>query len=150
MTTRRKIVVVTLMVSTAAVGWWLFGFSVSRTGESHITLHRFFGRVTRIDSVIVMNGKARRERILFPWSAPFAAGDPATECGAIFPEVWQDRKGDGRWDTWLKKVGPDASGHCQVQYLVDTKGSGKPDWIFVMNYGDYKRADEAIKARRGF
>jgi hypothetical protein len=148
---RRRLAFAAIVLGLIGVGWWLFGFSTLKRGASRMTLYRFFGRVTRIESVVAAaNGKAFHERILFPWSQPFVNGDPITDCAAIFPEVWQDRGGHGRWDTWLKKVGPDSNGNCQVKYLVDTKGTGKPDWTFVMNYGDYKKADEAIKARRGF
>ncbi len=133
-----------------ALAWWLFGFRTYRYGGSTMTLRRFFGRVTRIDSVIVSNGRRYPERILFPWSDPYTPGDPITECAAIFPQVWQDRNGDGRWDTWLRRVGPDSKSRCRIEYQVDTTLTGTPDWTFVLNYGDYKKADAMMKARRGF
>jgi hypothetical protein len=130
--------------------WWLFGFSTYRMGESRTTLYRRFGRVTRIDSNVVANGKTIHERLVFSWSKPFVSGDPITDCAAIFPESWQDRNGDGRWDTWIYRVGPDSTGHCKVEYRVDTKGLGRPDWIFTLPYGQYKKADAMMQERRGF
>jgi hypothetical protein len=58
--------------------------------------------------------------------------------------------GDGRWDTWLRRVGPDESGRCRVEYRVDTKLTGTPDWVFVLDFADYEKGDEMMKARRGF
>jgi hypothetical protein len=127
MTTRGRLTVVALVVVGLGASWWLFGFSTYRLGDSSLTMCRFFGRVTRIDSYVVAKGKAYRERRLFSWSEPFVNGNSVTDCGAIHPEVWQDLNGDGRWDTWLFRVGPDSSGHCQVEYRVDTKGTGRPD-----------------------
>jgi hypothetical protein len=150
MSRRRAVLTVGIVLGLIAIAWWLFGFSTHRIVGSKMTLHRFFGRVTRIDSEIPVEGKTIRERLLFSWSKPWVNFDPLTDCAAIFPEVWQDRNGDGKWDTWLRRVGPDAKGHCQVEYQVDTTLSGKPDWTFVLDYGDYKKADAMIKARRGF
>lgn len=115
-----------------------------------MTFYRRFGRVTRIDLDSPVNGTTTRERLLFSWSDPFVNGDPLTDCAAIFPESWQDRNGDGRWDTWLYRVGPDAAGHCQVEYRIDTKGSGRPDWVFRLPYGQYGKANAMIRERRGF
>lgn len=150
MTRGRALLVGAVAIVGAGAGWWLFGFTTFRRDNSQMTFRRFFGRVTRIDSSVAVDGKIRRDRILFPWSDPYVPGDPMTTCGAIFPEVWQDRNGDGTWDTWLRRVGPDAAGDCKVEYRVDTKGTGQPDWMFVMAYKDFKKADELMKARRGF
>ena len=128
--------------------WWLFGISVSRVGPSTCVSRRFFGRVTRIH---LFDATFReRERLLFRWSEPFEIGDPITDCAAIFPERWLDMNGDGRWDTWLMRLGPDASGHCRVEYRVDTTLSGAPDWTFVREFSEYDDAHRAIVARRGF
>src|SRR5262249_17974338 len=101
-----------------AAAWWMFGFSVSRAGQFTHVSRRVFGTVTRIH---IFEGTLReRERVLFPWSEPFEGGDPITDCAAIFPERWLDMNGDGRWDTWLRRLGPDGSGECRVEYRVDT------------------------------
>ena len=146
----RRVLRVAAVFAGLAIAWWLFGWSTGITPLGKITLRRYFGRVTRIDCSTRVNGKLVRERILFPWSEPFVRGEPITSCAAIMPERWQDRNGDGRWDTWLRRVGPDGSGECHVEYLVDTLGSGKPDWSFVMSYRDFEKADAMIKERRGF
>lgn len=113
-------------------------------------MQRFFGRTTRIDSVFVTGDKALRERLVFSWSEPFVNGDPMTECAAIVPETWQDANGDGRWDTWLYRVGPDSEGNCRVEYRVDTKGCGSPDWTFSVPYAEYEKAKQMMVDRRGF
>jgi len=137
---------------TAIVLWWLFGVSIYREPKFNATMisHRFFGRVTRIDYKVVDHGITYKERWLFSWSDPYTEGDPITECAAIFPERWQDCNGDGKWDTWLFKIGPDSSGKCKIQYRVDTKLSGKPDWVFMAEYGDYEKTRQMIIERRGF
>lgn len=69
---------------------------------------------------------------------------------AILPEVWQDWDGDGNWDTWLYRVGPDRQGECSVEYRVDLSGDGRPDWRFIRRYGEYEQARSKIVTRRGF
>ena len=140
-----------LIVIGLGSSWWLFGFTTSRLADgSRMPLYRRFGRVTQIESDVVVKGKTIHDRLLFPWSEPFVNGDPLTECAAIFPESWQDRNGDGRWDTWLYRVGPDSAGHCQIEYRVDTRGSGRPDWVFRLPHGQYEKAEAMMLERRGF
>lgn len=139
-----------LVVLGVGAGWWMFGWSTYRLNGSEMTTHRFFGRVTRIDSVVVANGKRLRERLVFSWSEPFVNRDPISDCGAIWPEMWQDRNGDGRCDTWLYRVGPDSAGRCQVEYRVDTKGTGRPDFVFRLPYGQREKADTMMRERRGY
>jgi hypothetical protein len=91
-----------------------------------------------------------RERAVYSLSQPFVNGFASSDCGAIPPELWQDRNGDGLWDTWIYRVAPDSTGHCQVEYRVDTKMSGRPDWVFILPYGQHELADAMIKERRGF
>jgi hypothetical protein len=137
-----------LVALLLGLAWWLFGVSVWRLGKTTCVARRVFGRVTRIH--VLDETLKEREQILFSWSEPFEARDPATDCAAIFPEHWLDANRDGRWDTWLRRIGPDASGHCRVEYRVDTTLSGKPDWTFTRNSDDYEAAHAAIVARRGF
>jgi hypothetical protein len=113
-----------------------------------LVLRRSFGRVTRVD--ILDAASHARERILFPWSEPYQPGDAATQCATIFPEHWLDMNGDGRWDTWLRRTGPDQNGRCRVEYQVDTKLAGTPDWVFVLDFGEYDKGNAMMKARRGF
>ncbi len=127
--------------------WWLFGCSVRRSDNQVVILRRVFGRVTNVH---IFSGRAERERILFPWSEPYEQADPTSECAAIPPERWMDLNGDGRWDTWLRRVGPDDRGHCAVQYQVDTNLDAKPDWQFVLGFSDYEKGAAMMKARRGF
>jgi hypothetical protein len=128
------------------LGWWLFGFRIQRTRGTTIVARRVFGRVTRVH---IFEGLHERERILLDWSDPYG-GDPATECAAIFPQRWLDLNGDGRWDTWLKRLGPDPTGHCLVQYQVDTADSGRPDWVFALPFNEYQKGTAMMKRRRGF
>ena len=147
---RRGVILAAAGILLSSV-WYLFGFKTESTGDGwKWVLHRSFGRVTRIDHFRPANGSRPFERIVFPWSEPYEGGDPMTSCASIFPELWQDRNGDGKWDTWAKRVGPDADGECRVRYEVDTSGSGKPDWVFVADLRDYEKASQAIIARRGF
>ncbi len=132
----------------AGSAWWLFGLSVSRTGGSTYVARRLFGRVTRIH--VLDDAFRERERLLFSWSEPFEVGDPITECASIFPERWLDMNGDGRWDTWLKRIGPDSSGRCRVEYRVDTTLTGQPDWTFTRDFSEHEEAQAAMVARRGF
>jgi hypothetical protein len=150
MTSRRRLAIPALVIAGLGVSWWLFGFNTHQFGESSITSHRFLGRVTRIDSVVVAGGRAVRTRQIYPWAEPFVNGDPMTDCAAICPESWQDRNGDGRWDTWIYRVGPDGAGQCQVEYRVDSKGAGQPDWVFRLPAGQFEKANLMIKERRGF
>lgn len=46
---KRKREFVLAIVSAAAIGWWLFGFSIHREGPFRTTMYRRFGRVVRID-----------------------------------------------------------------------------------------------------
>jgi hypothetical protein len=136
------------VVAVAGCGWWLFGISIWRTGQHTYISRRVLGRVTRIH---VLDSTLReRERLLFRLSEPFERGDPVTDCAAIFPERWLDMNGDGIWDTWLTRLGPDVSGHCRVEYRVDTTLDGAPDWTFARNFSAYEEANAAIVARRGF
>src|SRR5262245_47704171 len=107
-TTGRRWSHIGLVLLTMGLLWWQFGFSVVETNELTVVTRRVFGRVTRIH--VFDRSWRERERLLFPWLEPFEHGDPITECAAIFPKHWQDRNRDGRWDTWLSRVGPDASG----------------------------------------
>jgi len=150
MNRRRQLLLIAGVAALLGGAWWLFGWSTFRRGDDHITLRRSFGRVTRIDAVMLVKGVRVRERSLFDWSHPFVNGFASTDCGAIFPETWQDRNGDGRWDTWLYRVGPDSTGHCQSEYRVDTRGAGIPDWMFTMPYGQREKAEAMIKERRGY
>lgn len=130
--------------------WYLFGFSTRSEPKlgAKMVFHRFFGRVVRVD--VFASGTATPiERHLFPWSQPYAQGDPAS-CAGLLPETWQDWNRDGRWDVWLKNLGAGPDGECRTEYSVDTLGRGKPDWVFVANYGDYRKSREAIVAKRGF
>lgn len=137
-----------MVVLLFGLAWWLFGVSVWRTGETTYVARRLLGRVTRIH--VLDRTFRERERVFFSWSEPFDVGDPITDCAAIFPERWQDVNHDGHWDTWLRRLGPDASGHCRVEYRVDTTLSGRPDWTFTLDYSDYEEAHAAMVARRGF
>jgi hypothetical protein len=147
---KRLLPLIGSVAAVACLGWWLFGWSTHCDGGSCMTMHRFFGRTTWIDSVMVAGDKTLRERLVFSWSEPFLNGDPTTVCAAIFPETWQDWDGDGRWDTWLYRVGPRSGDNCQVEYRVDTKGRGVPDWVFTVPYGEYKKAKQMMVDRRGF
>jgi hypothetical protein len=146
---RRSGVAALICLAMGATAWWLFGFETHRSGNGGaLVLYRRWGRVTRID--VLDTATRPRERILFTWSEPYTESDPATECAAIFPERWLDMNGDGRWDTWMRRTGPDWSGHCSVEYQVDTKGTGAPDWTFVLGFSEYEKANQMMKARRGF
>jgi hypothetical protein len=134
-------------VCLLSVAWWQFGVTVYRLGDRTAVEQRVLGRVTAIH---VLAGLAERERFLFPWSEPFEHGDPLTECAAILPEHWLDLNSDGRWDTWLKRLGPDGAGRCSVQYLVDTDLDGRSDWTFVLRFSEYDKGTAMMKARRGF
>jgi hypothetical protein len=151
MISRKSLTIAGLVAIGAGVSWWLFGFSRIQFRGTTMTSYRFFGRVTRIDSTGTGDdGKTQRERLVFTWSKPFRNRHWVTGCEAIFPESWEDRNGDGRWDTWIYRVGPDPRGECQVEYRVDTKNSGRPDWVFRLPDGEYKKANAMMIERRGF
>jgi hypothetical protein len=137
-------------LALALVAWWLFGFSSTTEDRIRVRRYRYFGRVTRIDIVVTKPGQTNHTRILYPWSEPWREGDPITSCAAIPPEVLQDRNGDGTWDTWLYRVGPDSSGQCSVEYRIDLTNDGRADWRFVSAYGQYGEADRRIHTRRNF
>jgi hypothetical protein len=145
---RRTWLSIGVVVVLAASIWWLFGVSIARTGQLTYVSRRVFGRVTRVH--VLDHTLTERERFVFSWTEPFENGDPVTECAAIFPERWLDMNGDGTWDTWLRRLGPDAAGHCRVEYRVDTTRDGEPDWMFARNLAEYDEAKAAIVARRGF
>lgn len=133
-----------------ALAWWLFGFTTHREGPFTTRLYRRWGRVTRIDMSAIDGRRTTHERILFKWSEPYERGDPTTLCSAILPEVWQDWNGDGKWDTWLFRAGPNAQGECSVEYRVDLTNDGKPDWRFFSRHGEHEKARTRVVARRGF
>lgn len=146
----RRLRLVAGIAGLLGVAWWLFGFTTHRQGPFTTRLHRHWGRVTRIDLSVTDGRRTTRERVLFPWSEPYEPGDPVSSCAAILPEVWQDWDGDGNWDTWLYRVGPDRQGECSVEYRVDLSGDGRPDWRFIRRYGEYEQARSKIVTRRGF
>jgi hypothetical protein len=132
----------------AGIGWWLFGTSVITERSSTMTFHRWFGRVTRID-VVFEGEKTLRDRFVYSWREPYEKGDPNGTCGGP-PEIWEDRNGDGRWDTWMYRVGPDRSGQCSTEYRLDLNNDERPDWRFVSGPGEWTNAHKLIKQRRGF
>ena len=136
------------IAGAVSLAWWLFGFTNHREGPFETRMVRRLGRVTRIDMSMV--NSTYRERIVFSWLEPYEQGDPTTSCAAILPEVWQDSNGDGTWDTWRYRVGPDASGECSVEYRVDLTKDGKPDWRSISPHGAHDDARSRILARRGF
>jgi hypothetical protein len=146
---RRKKALAIAALALVGTCWWLFGITFYKEGPHTMTLHRWFGRVTRVD-VVSSAEKVTRLRILYSWSEPYEQGDPIGSCSSTLPEAWQDWNGDGRWDTWTYRVGPDRAGECSVEYRVDLNNDERPDWRFVSRFGDWDRAHEAIKRRRGF
>jgi hypothetical protein len=111
--------------------------------------YRFFGRITRIESTLPGHSSPT-VRALYSWSEPFENVDPLTSCAAIVPERWQDRNADGRWDTWEKRIGPDASGECSIRYEIASANSTKPQWSFTLPFGDHKKAEARMRQLRGF
>lgn len=103
----------------------------------------------------MLDEKSREiERLVYPWSEPFTPGDPLTSCAAIPPETWSDGNADGRWDTWRIRLGPDKDGECSIEYRIDTKLTGEPDWIFTKGFlesqDNHESIHASIVARRGF
>ena len=140
----------TVLGALLALGlsWWLFGITVVRLGSGTVVLQRVLGRVTRI---YFLDPTFREtERLLYPWSEPYEQGDPMTFCASLVPERWLDANHDGRWDTWLLKLGPDASGECGLEFRVDTMLKGQPDWVFTRRGQEVQKAWAVIEARRGF
>ena len=83
---RRLTLAGVLIVIGLGSAWWLFGFTTSRLADgSRMRLYRRFGRVTRIDSDVVVKGKTIHDRLLFPWSEPFVNGDPLTSAQPFSP-----------------------------------------------------------------
>ncbi|HEX7829137.1 MAG TPA: hypothetical protein VF787_05750, partial [Thermoanaerobaculia bacterium] len=111
---------------------------------------RRWGRVTRIDISANDDRKIARERIYYTWSEPYEPGDPTTSCSTIPAEVWQDWNGDGQWDTWLFRSGPNASGDCSVNYRIDLTNDGQHDWQFISSLANHEEARTRIISRRGF
>jgi hypothetical protein len=146
----RLTAVVVGLALLASFTWFMFGFTSRALPDlgSRLVFHRFFGRVVSVD-VYAGGTPTPIERHVFSWSQPYGQGDPAS-CAGLVPETWQDWNRDGKWDTWLRNLDPGSDGECQTQYEVDTLGTGKPDWTFVANYGDYEQSKESIIARRGF
>ncbi len=146
----RRLAKVLVLAVVVAGAWHLFGFTPYSSPETKIRMvfHRSFGRVVRVD-MFAAGLETPMERHLFPLSNPYRRGDPIT-CAGRFPETWQDRNRDGKWDTWLRNLEPGPDGRCRTEYPVDTLGSGKPDWVFVAASDDYHETREAIVARRGF
>lgn len=138
------------LLALGGVAWWLFGVSIHSNEVMTLVLHRRFGRVLRVDVLYATSRAQCRERLLYTWAEPFAFGDPLTSCAALAPEAWQDRNCDGHWDTWTRRIGPDAQGRCQVEFEVDTTADGEPDWRFLSAFADIDEAIERIEARRGF
>jgi hypothetical protein len=113
-------------------------------------MHRWFGRVTRVDLSFSAGGKIARERFLYTWGAPYEVGDPIASCAAIPPEVWEDADGDGEWDIWRRRVGPDQRGECATEYRVDLDRDGRADWRFISGYGAGEDVRRKIVDRRGY
>ena len=147
---KRTHLIAVAAICVVGVGWWLFGFSTHCEGPFTTTMHRRFGRVTRVDLSASDGRRITRERILYTWTEPYEAGDPITSCAAIPPEVWQDRNDDGKWDTWLLRVGPDNQGNCSTEYRVDLTNDGRADWTFISPHGAHEQARRQIETRRGF
>ena len=138
-----------------AVAWWQFGVTVRRPvlDGGTAVLQRFFGKTTQVR---FFNKEGLQTiRLRYAWSTPFVEdGHFLTalaegEGGPV--EAWHDQNADGLWDTWTKKHNPDSSGGCSIEYMIDTKGTGKPDWVFVRaSQTPGQEAWDAIRARRGF
>ena len=149
---REELLILIAFCSVAVLaGFWnMFRSSTHQAGSlGAVVEYRFFGRVTRVD-MTPRGDSSPTDRFVYTWSEPFENGDPLTSCAAIALEHWQDRNRDGRWDTWLRRVGPDTFGECQVLYEIDTTGRGTPDWSFTLPYGQWRHADDLIQKRRGF
>lgn len=146
----RRLTQVLVLAIVVAGAWHLFGFTPYSLPETkaRVVFHRSFGRVVRVDR-FAAGLETPVERHLFPLSNPYRRGDPIT-CAGRFPETWQDRNRDGKWDTWLRNLDPGPDGQCRTEYSVDTLGSGKPDWVFVADSDNYHETREAIVARRGY
>jgi hypothetical protein len=144
---------VVLGVSTpalmGAVIWLLFGSSSQSLELGRIVKHRSWGRTTSVD-MYALGDAQPVDRLIFSWHEPALDGDLMTSCAAIPPVQWCDHNHDGRWDMWLYRTGPDASGECGVEYRVDTTGRGTPDWTFSLPFGQYHVARELIETRRGY
>lgn len=133
---------VAVALSLLAASWWLFGFEVGGSGDYTYIFRRVLGPVTRIH--VFSKEWLEVERTLFSWSEPFRNAHYTTDCGMIFPEIWRDSNEDGRWDTWLRRVGPDENDHCQVEYNVDTDEDGVADWTFLADYFDYGHLHQTV------
>ena len=145
----RRLLPAAAVLAVAALAWWLFGFTTHREGPFTTRAYRRFGRVTRVD-MSVADAPQFRTRFVYTWGEPYEQGDPVTSCAAIQPEIWQDLNGDGNWDTWLYRVGPDRSGECSVEYRVDLTNDGKPDWRFISAHGEHELARSRLLSCRGF
>jgi hypothetical protein len=145
-----RVLLAAAFVAFALAAWWLFGFSTTTEGPFTERSYRFFGRVTRIDTVSTNPNRRFRTRLVYPWSEPWTQGDPVTSCAAIPPETWEDRNGDSIWDTWLYRVGPDRAGQCSIEYRIDLTHDGRADWRFVSAFGNYAEGERRIRTRRNF
>ena len=146
---RWEVFLLTVIIVTAATGWWMFGYSKFRGPTMHghryvpagrtLWTYRSMGREVRLD--IDDDGDGRVDQ-----SSRYSRECPAEwHCPPRL--IVSDRDRDGRWDLWIDPQNVDDQGYSRARYRVDTDRNGRPDWTFVGREVD---ADERIRARRGF
>ena len=136
-----------LLLTAAALVWWLFGWSTEDNPALGVfRYHRFFARVTTVYLDSNRDG-APDARVIYSWRQPYK-GIVDGYCVGVGTEVAEDRDFDGRWDVWTRNLGPANTDGCLTEFNVDTTGDGDPDWTFRTT--DSLQAYNDIVARRGF
>ena len=124
--------------------WYLFGWStLDNPSLGIIRQHRYFGRTTILTADTNRDGSIDF-RAAYQWSDPYQ-GTVNGPCGDNNVLLTEDRNHDGRWDTWVERVGI-----CQLLWRADTTGDGAPDWQLQAPYNESQKVYEVLQEKRGF
>jgi len=99
------VLIFTIAVCCAAVGWLLFRTTVRNDPGVTTVLKRFFGRVTTVETRL--DHETRPRTIwFFNWLHPFDFDrfpnvSPNWISSFYGKEIWQDVNGDGNWDVLI-------------------------------------------------
>jgi hypothetical protein len=125
---------------------WLFGsISYQDFDRGTVTVHRHFGRYTRVTYDKNNDGQPYIDA-RFSWSQPYTG--EYSDCGHPWTDQRQDRNLDGRWDTWLYRQLPNQP--CVVTVKVDLDNDGLPDHEEQLPFSQALKRVEGLDEERGF